>query len=182
MHCGDRLRAEAGRVDRRGRERGVFVDHATVHRWAIKILPVLGAVFRRPKRPVGASWRLDETYIKVGGEWKPVPGRRPRRPHDRLPAAGASRPCCGTALPGTSHRSPRHARQDHHRQERRQHGCHTERSGRLRAQTSSCARESSSTTSLNRITGWSSGSCDSCWDSSPSTVPTSSSRASRRFT
>ena len=51
-------------------ERGVFVDHATVHRWAIKILPILVAVFRRHKRPVGSSWRMDETYIKVGGEWK----------------------------------------------------------------------------------------------------------------
>ena len=51
-------------------ERGVVVDHATVHRWAIKILPVLAAVFRRRKRPVGTSWRFDETYIKVAGEWK----------------------------------------------------------------------------------------------------------------
>ncbi len=51
-------------------ERGVFVDHATVHRWAIKILPVLAAVFRRRKRPVGTSWRMDETYIKVAGQWK----------------------------------------------------------------------------------------------------------------
>ena len=51
-------------------ERGVLVDHATVHRWAIKILPILAAVFRRRKRPVGSSWRMDETYIKVGGEWK----------------------------------------------------------------------------------------------------------------
>ena len=51
-------------------ERGVLVDHATVHRWAIKILPVLAAVFRRRKRPVGTSWRMDETYIKVAGRWK----------------------------------------------------------------------------------------------------------------
>ena len=51
-------------------ERGVFVDHATVHRWALKMLPVLAAVFRARKRPVGSSWRVDETYIKVGGEWK----------------------------------------------------------------------------------------------------------------
>jgi putative transposase len=51
-------------------ERGVSVDHATVHRWAMKILPVLAAVFRRRKRPVGASWRMDETYIKVAGQWK----------------------------------------------------------------------------------------------------------------
>ena len=51
-------------------ERGVFVDHATVYRWAIKMLPVLAVVFRRRKRPVGSSWRMDETYIKVAGHWK----------------------------------------------------------------------------------------------------------------
>ena len=51
-------------------ERGVSVDHATVHRWAIKILPLLAAVFRRRKHPVGPSWRMDETYVKVAGQWK----------------------------------------------------------------------------------------------------------------
>jgi putative transposase len=51
-------------------ERGVAVDHATVHRWALKILPVLAKVFRSRKRPVGRSWRMDETYIKVNGQWK----------------------------------------------------------------------------------------------------------------
>lgn len=50
--------------------RGVRVDHATVHRWAIKISPVLAAVFRRRKRPVGTSWRMDETYIRVAGQWR----------------------------------------------------------------------------------------------------------------
>ena len=51
-------------------ERGGFVDHATVHRWALKILPILALVFRRRKRPVGTSGRMDETYIKVAGQWK----------------------------------------------------------------------------------------------------------------
>jgi transposase-like protein len=51
-------------------ERGVFVDHATAHRWALKILPILALVFRRRKRPVGTSWRMDEAYIKVAGQWK----------------------------------------------------------------------------------------------------------------
>ena len=51
-------------------ERGVTVDHATVHRWTLKILPVLAGVFRRRKRAVGASWLMDETYILVGGQWK----------------------------------------------------------------------------------------------------------------
>lgn len=51
-------------------ERGVIVDHATVHRWALKVLPVLAVVFRRRKRPVGSRWRMDETYIRIGGQWK----------------------------------------------------------------------------------------------------------------
>src|SRR5260370_6682749 len=51
-------------------ERGINVDHSTVHRWAIKLLPVLEKAFRRRKRPVGKSWRVDETYIKVKGQWK----------------------------------------------------------------------------------------------------------------
>lgn len=49
-------------------ERGVRIDHVTIHRWAIKILPVLAAVFRRRKRLVGTSWRMDETYVKVAGQ------------------------------------------------------------------------------------------------------------------
>ena len=51
-------------------ERGVFVDHSTLHRWSIKMLPVLTAMFRRRKRAVGRSWRMDETYVKVSGQWK----------------------------------------------------------------------------------------------------------------
>ena len=51
-------------------ERGVFVDRATVHPWSIKSLPVPAAAFRRRKRPAGMSWRMDETYIEVCGEWK----------------------------------------------------------------------------------------------------------------
>ena len=51
-------------------ERGVFVDHSTLHRWSMKLLPVLAAAFRRRNRPVGLSWRMDETYVKVAGQWK----------------------------------------------------------------------------------------------------------------
>ena len=51
-------------------ERGVSVDHSTVHRWSIKLLPVLEKAFRRRKQPVGKSWRMDETYIRVEGEWR----------------------------------------------------------------------------------------------------------------
>src|SRR5665647_951893 len=48
-------------------ERGVFVDHSSINRWAIRFLPALEKVFRKHKRPVGVSWRMDETYIKFKG-------------------------------------------------------------------------------------------------------------------
>ena len=51
-------------------ERGVLVDHSTLQRWSTKMLPVLAVVFRKRKRPVGLSWRMDETYVKVAGQWK----------------------------------------------------------------------------------------------------------------
>jgi putative transposase len=50
-------------------ERGVSVDHATINRWVLKYSPQLEAAFHRRKRPVWASWRLDETYIRVRGHW-----------------------------------------------------------------------------------------------------------------
>ena len=53
-----------------GQVRGVFVDHSSINRWAIRFLPLLEKVFRKHKRPAGGSWRMDETYIKVKGAWK----------------------------------------------------------------------------------------------------------------
>jgi putative transposase len=54
-------------IDEMMKERGMFLDHTTVHRWTIKILPVLSAVFRRRKRTVVESWRMDENCVKVTG-------------------------------------------------------------------------------------------------------------------
>ncbi|MGT2477394.1 IS6 family transposase [Paraburkholderia terrae] len=51
-------------------ERGFEVDHSTVHRWVIKLVPLFEKAFRKYKRPVGKSWRMDETYVKVRGQWK----------------------------------------------------------------------------------------------------------------
>ena len=51
-------------------ERGVEVDHSTINRWVIKYSPQLEEAFHRRKRAVWMSWRMDETYIKVKGEWK----------------------------------------------------------------------------------------------------------------
>jgi putative transposase len=51
-------------------ERGVSVDHSTINRWVVKYSPQLEEAFHRRKRPVWASWRLDETYIRVKGQWR----------------------------------------------------------------------------------------------------------------
>ena len=40
-------------------ERGIGLDHATVNRWVIKYFAVLEAEFRRSKKPVGKSWKMD---------------------------------------------------------------------------------------------------------------------------
>src|SRR5829696_6870672 len=50
-------------------ERGVTVDHSTLNRWVIKYAPEVEKVFRRRQRPVGRSWRMDETYVKIKGKW-----------------------------------------------------------------------------------------------------------------
>ena len=50
-------------------ERGISVDHATIHRWIIRYSPDLLNRFNARKRPVTAKWHVDETYIKVRGRW-----------------------------------------------------------------------------------------------------------------
>lgn len=50
-------------------ERGVSVGHATLNRWVIKYAPEVEKQFRRHQRPVGRSWRMDETYVKIKGKW-----------------------------------------------------------------------------------------------------------------
>ncbi|CAI2021482.1 Transposase IS66 family [Serratia proteamaculans] len=51
-------------------ERGIHVDHSTLHRWVIHLVPLLDKVFRQHKRTVGRRWRMDETYIKIKGQWQ----------------------------------------------------------------------------------------------------------------
>ena len=48
-------------------EHGVEVDHATLNRWVLKYVPPLEREFRIRKLPVGPSWRMDETYVRVRG-------------------------------------------------------------------------------------------------------------------
>lgn len=48
----------------------MVVDHSLINRWTIRFLQLLEKAFRKYKHAVGASWRMNETYIKVNGAWK----------------------------------------------------------------------------------------------------------------
>lgn len=50
-------------------ERGIALAHTTILRWVQRYVPVFERQWSRYARPVGASWRCDETYIKVKGRW-----------------------------------------------------------------------------------------------------------------
>jgi putative transposase len=43
----------------------VIVDHATIQRWVYKFTPFIESEMKKRKVEVGASWRLDQNYIKV---------------------------------------------------------------------------------------------------------------------
>ncbi|MES0864340.1 IS6 family transposase [Ruegeria sp. SCPT10] len=50
-------------------ERGVKPDHAALNRWVSRYAGLVADVSRYKKRPADRSWRIDETYVKVNGEW-----------------------------------------------------------------------------------------------------------------
>ena len=50
-------------------ERGVDVDHITIHRWVVRFAPLFAEAARPRRHAVGDRWQVDETYVKVGGRW-----------------------------------------------------------------------------------------------------------------
>src|SRR6266436_2252104 len=50
-------------------ERGIGLAHTTILRWVQRYVPEFEKRWNRYALPVGNSWRVDETYIKVRGEW-----------------------------------------------------------------------------------------------------------------
>jgi transposase-like protein len=51
-------------------ERGVSVDHSMIYRWVQKCVPEIDKRLHGQWRgPRSASWRVDETYVKVRGQW-----------------------------------------------------------------------------------------------------------------
>jgi transposase-like protein len=53
-------------------ERGIEVDHVTVYRWVQRFTPLLAEAARPCRHTVGDRWQVDETYVKVAGQWRYV--------------------------------------------------------------------------------------------------------------
>ena len=51
-------------------DRGIPLAHTTILRWIQPYLPEFEKRWSRHARPIGGSWRMDETYIKVRGRWE----------------------------------------------------------------------------------------------------------------
>jgi transposase-like protein len=52
------------------RERGLPVDHSTVNRWVLAYAPLIERRLRSFRKPHCGSIRIDETYIKIRGQWR----------------------------------------------------------------------------------------------------------------
>ncbi|PEK87159.1 IS6 family transposase [Bacillus mycoides] len=50
-------------------ERGLSISHTTIMRWVHQYGPELDKRIRRHLKQTNDSWRVDETYIKVKGQW-----------------------------------------------------------------------------------------------------------------
>jgi transposase-like protein len=50
-------------------ERGLSMAHTTIMRWVHHYTPEFERRWNRFARPAGPSWRVDETYVKIRGEW-----------------------------------------------------------------------------------------------------------------
>jgi transposase-like protein len=47
-------------------ERGIRVDHSTIHRWVIRFSPLLLEQFNHRKRAVTGKWHIDEGFGVAG--------------------------------------------------------------------------------------------------------------------
>ena len=51
-------------------ERGISVDHVTLWRWVQRYAPELEKRLRKRLKATNDSWRVDETYVRVKGQWR----------------------------------------------------------------------------------------------------------------
>jgi transposase-like protein len=51
-------------------ERGITVDPSTMYDWVQVFTPRFSDAARLHRSPIGSRWRIDETYLKIGGRWR----------------------------------------------------------------------------------------------------------------
>ena len=52
-------------------QRGFVISYETIRAWEFRFAPLVSENLRSKRRgTAGVSWYLDETYIKVGGQWR----------------------------------------------------------------------------------------------------------------
>jgi transposase, IS6 family len=51
-------------------ERGIKVDPSTLYRWVQRYAPEIERRIRQYQGSRSESWRVDETYVRIGGRWK----------------------------------------------------------------------------------------------------------------
>lgn len=50
-------------------ERGIFVDHSTLHRWILRLTPLIERKINKVRTRYYDHFHIDETYIKIKGKW-----------------------------------------------------------------------------------------------------------------
>ena len=86
-------------------ERGLSIAHPTIMRWVHHYTPEFEFRWNRFAQPAGASWRVDEAYVKVGGAWVYL-----YRAVDRAGNTVDFRLSPGETLPRPRHSSARRSR------------------------------------------------------------------------
>src|SRR5215469_13031758 len=61
--------AQLPRLERDDGGAGLVVDHVTIWRWVQRYSPILNRRLGRERRHPNRSWRVDETYLRVAGNW-----------------------------------------------------------------------------------------------------------------
>lgn len=51
-------------------DRGINICHTTIYRWVQEYSQIIYCFWKKRNKSVGDSWRMDETYIKVKGQWR----------------------------------------------------------------------------------------------------------------
>ena len=69
IYCKCRFSLSYRDLEELNKIRGLNVDHSTINRWVLVFAPLMDLLFRKRKKPVCTSWRMDETYIKINGAW-----------------------------------------------------------------------------------------------------------------